>query len=122
MSGRMWIFAGAVLGLSLAVAGLLSQFASSSPDGLERVAMDKGFAQNGEAESLWKWTPFTGYEIPGIANTRFAGASAGVLGTVLVFGVAYAVARLSKANTKRERRTGAACNSAQSSPAVHEVP
>jgi len=113
MSRRTWLFAGAALGLSLVVAGVLSPFATSSPDGLERVAMDKGFSQKDDAEPFWKWTPFSGYAIRGIANHRFAGASAGVLGTTLVFGVAYAFARLSKAGRRGKGPVP---------PAVHEVP
>jgi cobalt/nickel transport protein len=113
MSRRTWLFAGAALGLSLLVAGVLSPFASSSPDGLERVALDKGFSEKGEAEAAWKWSPLAGYEIHGFASQRLAGACAGVLGTTLVFGAAYAVARLSKAGRRGKGPV---------SPAVREVP
>lgn len=77
---------------SLAVA-CLSPLASSSPDGLERVAEDKGFINLGQA------APFqiiTDYVFPGIENEVLATILAGLIGTAILFGVAYGVAWLLK--------------------------
>jgi len=65
--------------------------ASSSPDGLERVAENKGFID------LGKEAPFqiiADYVFPGIENEAVATILAGVIGTLILFGVAYALAWL----------------------------
>jgi cobalt/nickel transport system permease protein len=84
-SSAVWI-AGLFFALLLAVA---SPLASSHPDGLEWVAEQQGFllkAQN----PLYNLIP--GYSLPGVLNTTTATILAGIIGTLLVFGVALAVA------------------------------
>ena len=74
----------------LAVA-TISPLASSSPDGLEKVAEDKGFI--GLAEDA----PFeiiADYVFPGIENEALATILAGWLGTLILFGVTYGIAWL----------------------------
>ena len=86
--GRTWWIAGLVIALALT---LLSPLASSSPDGLERVAEDKGFIDAAEDP------PFqivADYLFPGIENEAIATILAGIVGTVLVCGIGYAVAYL----------------------------
>jgi predicted outer membrane lipoprotein len=79
-----------ILGLLLALAvALLSPLASPHPDGLERVAEDQGFADRAQG------APFqviADYVFPGIENQAVATILAGVLGTVVVFGVGYGLA------------------------------
>ena len=68
-----------------------SPLASSSPDGLERVAEDKGFI------SLAREAPFhiiADYVFPGIENEALATILAGIIGTLVVFGSVYALAWL----------------------------
>jgi len=68
------------------VVAIFSPLASSSPDGLERVAEDKGFID------LAGNTPFqviADYVFPGIENEALATIIAGIIGTVLLFGIAY---------------------------------
>ena len=103
MNRRTWLFPAGALAASLALAGLLSPFASTSPDGLERVAKDKGFIEKGKGDPVWKWTFLQDYVTPGIANRLIATASAGVIGTVIVFGCTYGIARVLK--RKRARRS-----------------
>ncbi|AVX19410.1 cobalt/nickel transport protein [Carboxydocella sporoproducens DSM 16521] len=79
------------LGLALAIAAFLSPFASSSPDGLERVAEDHGFLEKGT--SLFS-SPIPDYLFPGIQNEKIATAVAGIVGTCLVFIFMYAVGKL----------------------------
>lgn len=78
--GFVWIG----LGISLLLALFLSPFASSSPDGLERVAGTKGFAEKGGGR-LWEHAPFKDYRLPGIKNERVSTGIAGVVGTLAVF-------------------------------------
>lgn len=77
---------------ALVVAALLSPFASSSPDGLERVAEDHGFIDKGEEQLLS--SPIPDYLFPGIQNEKAATAAAGVIGTILTFGAAYVLGRV----------------------------
>ena len=82
--------------VALIVAGLISWFASSSPDGLERIAADKGFLDKGEVEPVLK-APFPDYLVPKIPSERLATSLAGIFGTLLVFGITSLVAsRLEK--------------------------
>ena len=89
MKTKWWLIA---LLVCLAVASL-SPLASSSPDGLERVAEDKGFI------SLAQEAPFqiiADYVFPGIENQAVATILAGLVGTLILFGIVYGLARLLK--------------------------
>lgn len=78
---NIFIIAGLTLALGLAV--LVSPFASSSPDGLERVAEDKGFLEKGE-NAVWEQAPIPDYSV-GAANEAVSTAAAGFVGTTVVF-------------------------------------
>lgn len=71
--------------LSLLLAGVLSWYASTSPDGLERVAEDKGLSQTSR-ESRSADSPLAGYGTQGVEDDRLSGGLAGVIG-VAVTGV-----------------------------------
>jgi len=80
----------------LAVA-CLSPLASSSPDGLERVAENKGFIDLGQE------APFqviADYVFPGIENEALATILAGLIGTLILFGVVYGIAWLLKSRRR----------------------
>ena len=77
-----------ILLLSLLIGGGLSIFASSYPDGLERVAEDHNFLNS--AVSLWSGV-IPDYLIPGISYEWLATALAGISGTLIVFGFLYLV-------------------------------
>jgi cobalt/nickel transport protein len=66
------------LGVSALVAGGLSLFASSDPDGLERVAEDLGFITTAE-DSVVAGSPLADYGIAGIDAT-WASTVSGVAG------------------------------------------
>jgi len=89
--------------IALLVAAFLSPFASSSPDGLERVAEDKGFLEKGEGKEVLE-SPIPDYVIPGIPNETVAGSAAGILGTFLTFGAAYGLAKV--ASSRKHSATG----------------
>jgi cobalt/nickel transport system permease protein len=82
----VWVFG---LGIALALA-VLSPLASARPDGLEWVAGQKGFLLAARAP-FYKIIP--DYVFPGVNNKALATIIAGILGTLLVFGVALGVAR-----------------------------
>jgi hypothetical protein len=77
--------------IGLATAG--SPYASSAPDGLEKVAADHAFVERGTAQAA----PVADYAMPGIGDPRLATGLAGLLGTLVVFGVGYAIARRASA-------------------------
>ncbi len=87
-------FALAALGVSLAVAIFLAPLASSAPDGLEYVGGEKVKFLPGEgaAPGLKLAAPIPDYELPGLSRSK-ATAAAGVVGTLVVFGVGLALAR-----------------------------
>jgi len=70
---------------SLAVGGVISYFASRSPDGLESVAEDIGFAGKSDESAL---KIFPDYTIPGL-NGFFSNGIAGAVGVAAVFGLVW---------------------------------
>ena len=87
MKSKWWLIS---LLVCLGVASL-SPLASASPDGLERVAEDKGFI------GLAQEAPFqviADYVFPGIQNEALATILAGLIGSLILFGVVYGVAWL----------------------------
>lgn len=84
-----------LIGLSAALllALVLSPFASSSPDGLEKVAERQGFLAKGEGEPALK-TPVPDYAWPGVADEGRATRIAGGVGTLVTFAAAWGVAAL----------------------------
>jgi cobalt/nickel transport system permease protein len=96
-SKAIWL-GGLFIAMLLAV---LSPLASANPDGLEWVAGQKGFLEAARAP-LFNIIP--SYIFPGISNQNLATIVAGILGTLLVFGVALGVAflRRSRKNDKHQ--------------------
>ncbi len=74
--------------VALVLAGVVSGFASSSPDGLERVAQDEGFAAEAD-EHPASGSPFADYELGGDGGTGIAGLVGVVVVLVLATGGAY---------------------------------
>lgn len=79
-SNRTLVIVGVVV--SLLLAGVLSWYASSSPDGLERVAEDKGFSQTSR-DSRSADSPLAGYGTEGVEDERLSSGLAGVIGVVV---------------------------------------
>ena len=86
-----WWHGALLLALLLAI---LSPLASSSPDGLERVAEDKGFIV-AALEPFFEILP--DYVIPVVTNEALATILAGILGTLILFGIGYGLAKLLRA-------------------------
>ena len=90
--GFVWIG----LGMALLLALFLSPFASTSPDGLEKVAETKGFLEKGEGWTFWKHAPFSDYTLPWIKNEKVSTALSGLIGTLAIFLIALGVGKLIK--------------------------
>jgi cobalt/nickel transport protein len=93
------------LGIALFVAVVLSPFASTHPDGLERVAEDKGFLSKAQEKPL---TPevIPDYEMPGIHSKTWATSAAGFVGTLLVYFGGYGTAKLLQAKRRATSSPG----------------
>ncbi len=76
------------LGIAILLA-VFSPLASAHPDGLEWVAEQKGFLDVAQGP-LYELIP--DYVFPGISNEAFATIIAGIIGSLIVFGVALGVA------------------------------
>ncbi|MEO3875379.1 energy-coupling factor ABC transporter permease [Nonomuraea sp. B12E4] len=83
------------LGVTLVLAGLVSFFASSSPDGLEAVAENKGFLGQASDHLLGSWALADYGEVGGIPV-----GVAGIVGVGLVLLIAGAVAYASRGRNK----------------------
>lgn len=94
MTARRFFVAFALVAVVLA--GGVSYFASSAPDGLDRVAEDHGIARKEKPHALADG-PMAGYAVKGVASPVLSGGLAGVAGVVLVLaltsGIAFAVRR-----------------------------
>lgn len=81
---RSLVLAG--LAIALVVAASSAWLASSEPDGLERVAEDQEFMHTAKDPGF---TLLPDYTIPGIEHEQLSTALAGVVGVLLVGGLAY---------------------------------
>lgn len=77
--------------VALLVAGVASYYASSHPDGLEYVAGKTGFLDSAE-DSPAADSPLANYKTKGVDDERLGGGLAGVIGVLLVLGIAGGVA------------------------------
>jgi PDGLE domain len=95
-----------VLALAVAVglATAVSPFASSHPDGLEKVAEQKQFLDKGELAAIQEDSPIPDYAFPGVENERVATGLAGFIGCLGVFAIGYGLAF---ALRRRPRTAGA---------------
>lgn len=95
-SNKGILIGGSLIALVLVV---LSPLASSHPDGLEWVAEEHGFIETAKA-AFYNIIP--DYAVPGISDPALTTIAAGILGIVIVFGVAYEIARAEKRATTQE--------------------
>ncbi|MFD5633458.1 energy-coupling factor ABC transporter permease [Streptomyces sp. NPDC127077] len=96
---KVWITG---LVTSLVLAGFVSFYASASPDGLEKVAKDKGIDAKAKAHASDD-SPLAGYGVKDVSDARLSGGLAGVIGVgvtvVAGSGVFWAVRRRRTADT-----------------------
>jgi hypothetical protein len=91
---RLFLALGLAVAVGLAV--FASPYASSSPDGLEKVAGTKGFLDDGRLHPLQQSSPVPDYAFPGVHDARLATALAGLVGTLLLALVATAIVMLAR--------------------------
>lgn len=105
MSRRTTTVVAAGLVVALLLGGAVSYFASGSPDGLNKVAIERGFDGTEQEHDLAD-SPFAGYETRGVDDGFWTGSLAGIAGVGVCFlvagGAAYLVRRRSP---ERESRT-----------------
>jgi hypothetical protein len=89
--------------VALGLAFFVSPYASSSPDGLERVAIEKGFAGTARDHPLSDG-PLAGYQVRGVGDERLATGLSGVIGVAITFGVGMIL--FGALRTVRARRAG----------------
>lgn len=83
---RLAAFIGLGLAVALALAFFVSPQASSEPDGLNKVAVDEGFADQQTAHAS-DASPVAGYAVEGVDNDRLATGLAGIVGVTFTFAV-----------------------------------
>ncbi|MFB2919515.1 MULTISPECIES: PDGLE domain-containing protein [Aerosakkonema] len=92
---RAFVIAG--LGVALLIAIFISPFASSDPDGLDRVSQDFKFQHKAIAEAPAKKLPFYAvfkeYALRGVPE-QVATPLAGLVGTLATFGLAWGIGKL----------------------------
>ncbi len=91
--GAGWVPAGIAVALAIT---FLSPFASSSPDGLERVATDIGFLSLGQAAP---YQILPDYTVPFISNPAFSTIISGIIGALIVFAILYLIVRAARRTT-----------------------
>jgi hypothetical protein len=92
----MRLFTILALAVAMGLATAASPFASSQPDGLERVAEDKAFLDSGRLAPIQEDAPVPDYAFPGVANERLATGLAGFVGTLGVFAIGFGVAAVAR--------------------------
>lgn len=88
------VFVAIALAVAVGLGAAVSPFASSEPDGLERVARDAGFARAERVHPVQRDAPAAGYGVPGLADGRAARGVAGFAGTLAVFAAGAGLAAL----------------------------
>ena len=84
---RLAVFVGAGLLVALALAFFVSPQASSKPDGLNKVAIDEGFADREQAHAT-EDSPLAGYGVEGVDDDRLSTGLAGIAGVGATFAIA----------------------------------
>lgn len=100
-------FAGAVMGVALLAVLVGSPFASKAPDGLEKVAEEKGVtAIPAKEQGSWPalQTLFPDYKIENIQSENISTSAAGLIGTIAVFAIGYGVLRCMVGNPELSKK------------------
>jgi len=100
---RLFLLGGLLVAAGLAL--FVSGFASGSPDGLEKVAQDKGFLQQAR-DHLFADGPLAGYTVRGIDDQRLSTGVSGLIGVLVTFGLGLALFALVRAMRSGRDRSG----------------
>ena len=105
MSRRTGLFILCGLVVALVLAAGVSRFASSEPDGLNRVAIDHGLDASERPHDLESGT-FAGYGTKGVSDDGLGTGIAGFVGVIATFAVAGGVVwGASRLQSSRRRST-----------------
>lgn len=85
MNSKRFYLVGSLVTLFLA--GVLSFYASSSPDGLEKVAERIGFIDTAKEHAIDE-SPLADYGVKGVDNERVSVGLSGIIGVLITGGVA----------------------------------
>lgn len=85
--------------VSLFFAGIFSNFASGSPDGLEKVAEDTGFIETAQ-DSAVATSPLADYGVSVVENEFLSTGLSGVIGVAVTALVAFGLFKLLKPKQK----------------------
>jgi hypothetical protein len=99
ISTRIFLIIGLAVAVGLAV--FVSPYASSSPDGLEKVAERQSFLEDGRLHALQESSPVPDYAFPGVDDPRLATALAGFVGTLMVALVGVAILALVRRRARK---------------------
>jgi len=102
-NAKLFVVAGLLVGLGLAI--FVSPFASSSPDGLEKVATEEGFDGAAEDHELADG-PWADYGVEGVDDERVGTGLAGLIGTLVTFGLGVGVFALIRTLRPKEQPAG----------------
>jgi hypothetical protein len=80
-------FAGGAIVVALALAAFASPFVSTQPDGLNKVAIDKGFDHKA-TDSAVAGSPLAGYAVRDVGSEKVSKGLSGVAGVVITLAVA----------------------------------
>lgn len=89
MIRRYWWLVGLLAAAAVVI--VLAPFASDDPDGLERVAIDAGFVEQG-TEAGFEILP--DYSVPILGDSAASLIVAGLIGVALLFGAMWLLGRL----------------------------
>ncbi len=89
MIRRYWWLAGLIAAAAVVI--ILAPLASSDPDGLERVAIDSGFAEQG-TDAAFAILP--DYSVPILGNGPVSLIVAGLIGVAFIFAAMWLLGRL----------------------------
>jgi hypothetical protein len=85
LSTRALVVAGLIA--ALLIAGVVSFYSSSDPDGLTKVSQDQGFAATEKQHRIGDG-PLADYRTKGVDDGRLSGGLAGVVGSLVVLTIA----------------------------------
>jgi len=78
--------------VSIGLAGIVSYYASSSPDGLEKVAGEIGFIETAKDHTLDN-SALADYGVAGIENERLSVGIAGIVGVIATGALMYLIVK-----------------------------
>ena len=76
------------LAVAFAIAMFASPFASSSPDGMSRVAINEGFDHTEKTSPIGDTSPVGGYAVKGVEHEQISTGLSGAIGVAASFAIA----------------------------------